>query len=79
MSQEDKKLRTYDENLIILYSLPDFFDKYYKIKENETTGISCMSRVGRWKMCINLKGNESDAVVMCETKAKRKPCQGSGG
>jgi hypothetical protein len=41
-------------------------------------GISCKSRVGRWKMRINLKGIKSGAVITWKTLAGRRPCRGSG-
>lgn len=44
-----------------------FFDKCCRIEEDEMRDISCMSRVGRWKMCVNLKGTESGAVTTWET------------
>jgi hypothetical protein len=44
-----------------------FFDKYYRIKEDQMRGMSCMSRVHRWKMCIDFKETESGAVMTWET------------
>jgi hypothetical protein len=53
-------MHTSNEDLHNFYSLPD-------IKEDEMRDISCMSRVGRWKICIILKGIESGAVITRET------------